>query len=276
MTLIEGFGNEVTILLTTIFVIIIIYLGIWIKVLLRQADSIRNNHERSTGANNDAIPAEFTHPNSENLNVTSLVESESINAVSNDESSEPAPQSESDSVEKTISNQSSFSQNHQPLLDGNSTEIRIQYVDGRQRYVIASLDDTIGNFKRENFSRELGVGEMVRLIACGRELRDEDTTLRSAGLNNNGVLHCLITATPLPNTSQQTPPQNVRGNVMGNMFVPLLFLMLSLLWYVRIAYRFIFTGFTTFLLAALTAIFLIVITISISPQLSNNPRPHQL
>ncbi|XP_068196862.1 transmembrane and ubiquitin-like domain-containing protein 1 [Antennarius striatus] len=129
--------------------------------------------------------------------------------------------------------------------------VRLKFLNDTERTAQVKPQDTIGYIKRTYFA---GQEEQVRLIYQGHLLQDDAQTLASLNLAHNCVLHCHISqhagrgAAGGPRPADQV---QVALNV-GSLMVPLLVLMLSVLWYCQIQYRQFFTAPATASLVGVT------------------------
>ncbi|ESN96911.1 hypothetical protein HELRODRAFT_114448 [Helobdella robusta] len=145
------------------------------------------------------------------------------------------------------------------IPDGHIT-IKLQFIDGTQRVVHANPDETIGEFKRRNFSAELDSRSTVRFIMSGQELKNESMSLRSYKVSHNIIIHCLILTSQQAPTSSSTSAatrQQRRGglNDIGSLAFPIFGMGLGALWYARIFYRGYFNGASTVSLLAITFLY---------------------
>ncbi|XP_018613181.1 transmembrane and ubiquitin-like domain-containing protein 1 [Scleropages formosus] len=135
-----------------------------------------------------------------------------------------------------------------------SMMLRLKFLNDTERVAQVKPEDTIGYIKRMYFA---GQEHQVRLIYQGQLLRDDTQTLASLNLTDNCVLHCHISqhATPqAPAGARAADQVNVALNV-GSLMVPLFVLMLSVLWYFQIQYRQFFTAPATASLVGITIFF---------------------
>jgi hypothetical protein len=68
------------------------------------------------------------------------------------------------------------------LPEEERVTIRLKFLNETQKDVEASLVESLGQFKRRNFTEEIGDNKNVRLIFNGQVLREEGNSLRSCGL----------------------------------------------------------------------------------------------
>jgi len=160
-----------------------------------------------------------------------------------------------------------------PLPEEERVTVRLKFLNDTQKDVEASLVENIGQFKRRNFSEEISSNKNVRLIFNGQVLRDESSTLRSCGLFDKCVVHCLI-------HTANTQGHGVAGGAHGHThaqaqhahghthnhaqhrdldvsayFIPILGLALAMLWYFAVAYNMYFNLMSTTALIGLTSLY---------------------
>lgn len=71
-------------------------------------------------------------------------------------------------------------------------KIKLKYINDDLKLVECRLEETVGEFKRRNFSAELNSNKIVRLIFNGKVLQPDDKSLQNCGLFDDCVVHCLI------------------------------------------------------------------------------------
>ena len=149
--------------------------------------------------------------------------------------------------------------------------VRLKFLNETQRDVEASLLENIGTFKRRNFTVELSENKNVRLIFNGQVLREEANTLRSYGIFDKCVVHCLIhqQASPPPaqHSAQAQPQQQQQPRVeaidgeedfdVSELFIPVLGVGLIFLWYFAFTYSAYFNMMSSTALLGLTSLFLL-------------------
>lgn len=129
--------------------------------------------------------------------------------------------------------------------------VRLKFLNDTERTAQVKPQDTIGYIKRTYFA---GQEQQVRLIYQGQLLQDDTQTLASLHLVHNCVLHCHISQHAGQGVAGGPRPADqvqVALNV-GSLMVPLLVLMLSVLWYCQIQYRQFFTAPATASLVGVT------------------------
>jgi len=171
----------------------------------------------------------------------------------------------------------------QELPEEERVTIRLKFLNETQKEVEASLVENLGQFKRRNFTEEIGNNKNVRLIFNGQVLRDEGSSLRSCGLFDKCVVHCLVSNLPSssgPNSQQQASAadhhhhHNQGAGAHGGhhhqvhhhhhvgqaldvsaFFIPLLGLALAMVWYLALAYNSYFNFMSTTALLGLTSLY---------------------
>ncbi|XP_055990785.1 transmembrane and ubiquitin-like domain-containing protein 1 [Sorex fumeus] len=129
--------------------------------------------------------------------------------------------------------------------------LRLKFLNDSEQVARAWPHDTIGTLKRTQFP---GREQQVRLIYQGQLLRDDSQTLGSLHLPPNCVLHCHVSARagpsppPCPPGAEPSPS----GLEIGSLLLPLLLLLLLVLWYCQIQYRPFFPLTATLGLAGFT------------------------
>ncbi|XP_048366572.1 transmembrane and ubiquitin-like domain-containing protein 1 [Sphaerodactylus townsendi] len=148
-----------------------------------------------------------------------------------------------------------------PAAADNTILLRLKFLNDTERLARVRPHDTVGALKRAHFP---GQEQLVRLIYQGQLLRDDSQTLSALHLTHNSVLHCHILQHQSP-----TAPAGAHGNAtqadtahaalnVGSLMVPLFVLMLGALWYFQMQYRHVFTATATTCLAGLTLVFSLV------------------
>jgi len=172
-------------------------------------------------------------------------------------------------------------QEQEDVPEEERVTIRLKFLNETQKEVEASLVENLGQFKRRNFTEEIGNNKNVRLIFNGQVLRDEGSTLRSCGLFDKCVVHCLVSNLPSSNGSGTTQQASTRSGVHDHLlhhnqgaahghhhqihhgqaldvsafFIPLLGLALAMVWYLAIAYNSYFNFMSTTALLGLTSLY---------------------
>jgi len=159
-----------------------------------------------------------------------------------------------------------------PVVDIPQEErvtVRLKFLNETQRDVEASLLENIGTFKRRNFTVEISENKNVRLIFNGQVLREEANTLRSYGIFDKCVVHCLIHQQASPQQAQHSaqaqPQQQPRVEAVdgeedfdvSELFIPVLGVGLIFLWYFAFTYSAYFNMMSSTALLGLTSLFLL-------------------
>nr|XP_056713764.1 transmembrane and ubiquitin-like domain-containing protein 1 [Euleptes europaea] len=143
--------------------------------------------------------------------------------------------------------------------DGGSGTIllRLKFLNETERLARVRPQDTVGALKRAHFP---GQEQLVRLIYQGQLLRDDSQTLSALRLTHNSVLHCHILQHRSPSVPAGAHANAANADAhaalnVGSLMVPLFVLMLGALWYFQMQYRHVFTATATTCLAGLTLVF---------------------
>lgn len=113
---------------------------------------------------------------------------------------------------------------------------------------------------RHCFPTEVSQGQTVHLVYSGRLLSNNNVPITYYGLGNHSVIHAQISAVPPSNQSQYREQQVDESDIdMGQIFLPLLMLILCVCWYGLITYRNIFSTMSTAILVVLTAAYALVV-----------------
>jgi len=245
---IQGIGNEVFyffLLLSCLLVVV----GAWYSTQVLEpvvtsvilVDRAQVRHAGATTENESRGEEEYIQHTSENQIRPSVSDSEALE--------ERADTDALDSI---------------PLED--KVTIRLKFLNESQKDVEASLLENIGSFKRRNFTEELSDNKNVRLIFNGQVLREEQNTLRSYGIFDKCVVHCLIHQQAgqqhQPQRVQQPhqhrePDENEEDFDVSEMFIPVLGVGLIFLWYFAFTYSAYFNMMSSTALLGLTSLFLL-------------------
>ncbi|KAM7399947.1 hypothetical protein PAMA_004571 [Pampus argenteus] len=253
MALIEGVGDEVTLLFGSLLLLLVLLLA-WIST--RTSEPPEHLFASAAG------PAPSLRPAS-SLQGTSPLTSSPSSSVS--ESSErsvteappPAAATRVDQEKGGDGERGGEGRDGLRSRGGDSVSsqrnmvVRLKFLNDTERTAQVQPQDTIGYIKRTYFA---GQEHQVRLIYQGQLLQDDAQTLASLNLVHNCVLHCHISQHTSRGAAAGTRPADqvqVALNV-GSLMVPLLVLMLSVLWYCQIQYRQFFTAPATASLVGVT------------------------
>ncbi len=168
----------------------------------------------------------------------------------------------------------------QPIPDQERVIVRLKFLNDTERDVEASLLENLATFRRRNFTEEISANKSVRFIFNGQMLREESNTLRSYGMFDKCVVHCLIqqhtpsarssTGSPgeaqvagagAPNDQQHNqhqdhPQEDDHDFDVSELFIPVLGFGLIILWYFAFTYSTYFNSMSTSALLGLTSLFL--------------------
>ncbi|XP_028328818.1 transmembrane and ubiquitin-like domain-containing protein 1 [Gouania willdenowi] len=242
MALIEGVGDEVTLLFGSLLVLMVLFLA-WISTrtpeLLEQPISW---HRIGSDLQDTPLPTD-TASASGSVTETSTTPA---TASQDEEGSEPGG---GQGVRNRGGGEDHVAQ--------RNMVVRLKFLNDTERTAQVQPQDTIGYIKRTYFAGQEG---QVRLIYQGQLLQDDAQTLASLNLAHNCVLHCHISQhVGGAAASAQRPADQVQVALnVGSLMVPLLVLMLSVLWYCQIQYRQFFTAPATASLVGVTILLSLV------------------
>ncbi|KAM4873683.1 transmembrane and ubiquitin-like domain-containing protein 1 [Thomomys bottae] len=234
MALIEGVGDEVTVLFAVLACLLVLALA-WVST-------------HTTETTTDPLPQTSGTPTavqpSEAMAATDSIRGEAPGAETpslrhRGSAAQPEPGT---GVTATLPPPDS---SQEPLV------LRLKFLNDSEQVARAWPHDTIGTLKRTQFP---GREQQVRLIYQGQLLGDDSQTLGSLHLPPNCVLHCHVSTRagpphpPCPPGSEPGPS----GLEIGSLLLPLLLLLLLLLWYCQIQYRPFFPLTATLGLASFT------------------------
>ncbi|XP_069575430.1 transmembrane and ubiquitin-like domain-containing protein 1 [Brachyistius frenatus] len=262
MALIEGVGDEVTLLFGSLLLLMVLLLA-WIST--RTSEPPEHLFAASTGPTPSQRTGPTHHsspPSSTSLSSPCPSSSVSSSASSpvNDSSVTDTPLTTTSTEEEGgrgeaggedgLRNRGGGGEEEETLSQRNMV-VRLKFLNDTERTAQVKPGDTIGYIKRTYFA---GQEQQVRLIYQGQLLQDDAQTLASLNLVHNCVLHCHISQHAGRGTAGGPRPADqvqVALNV-GSLMVPLLVLMLSVLWYCQIQYRQFFTAPATASLVGVT------------------------
>lgn len=252
MALIEGVGDEVTLLFCLLLLLLVLLLA-WIST--RTSEPPEHLFTSTTGPTLQETPL-----SSNNTSPSSSSPSSSGSDSGLSEAPPTNPSTQEDKDEGGGRREESGGGGEGVRSRGGGGEstssqrnmvLRLKFLNDTERTAQVQPQDTIGYIKRTYFA---GQEQQVRLIYQGQLLQDDAQTLASLNLVHNCVLHCHISqhasraAAGGPHPTDQV---QVALNV-GSLMVPLLVLMLSVLWYCQIQYRQFFTAPATASLVGVT------------------------
>lgn len=134
-------------------------------------------------------------------------------------------------------------------------KVRLKFLNDTEEVAIVRPEDTVGILKSKYFP---GQESQMKFIYQGQLLQDQARTLRSLNILDNCVIHCHLsqtTVSAIPDTV--VAPTEARGILlsMGNMMILIFVVMLAVIWYFRINYRQLFTAPATVSLVGVTVFF---------------------
>ncbi|XP_075933625.1 transmembrane and ubiquitin-like domain-containing protein 1 [Anarhichas minor] len=262
MALIEGVGDEVTLLFCSLLVLLVLLLA-WIST--RTSEPPEHLFTSTIGpvpslgtspVHQDSPPSSSSSPSS-SVSDSSLTEALPTNTSAQEEKG--AGRREEGGGDgggggggggDGIRNREGGGEEESSSSQRNMV-VRLKFLNDTERTAQVKPQDTIGYIKRTYFA---GQEQQVRLIYQGQLLQDDAQTLASLNLVHNCVLHCHISPHAGRGAAGGPRPVDqvqVALNV-GSLMVPLLVLMLSVLWYCQIQYRQFFTAPATASLVGVT------------------------
>ncbi|XP_068002252.1 transmembrane and ubiquitin-like domain-containing protein 1 [Melanerpes formicivorus] len=245
MALIEGVGDEVTVLFALLLVALVLGLA-WA--------STRAPEPTATPRDAAALPEEgpSTAPAPAEHKASPAPAAASAAGAAPDEASGLAAGLRSRDGHAPVQG---------PLGEGDSDPaeptmvLRLKFLNDTERLARVRPSDTVGALKRAHFP---GQEQQVRLIYQGQLLRDDSQSLAALHLAPNSVLHCHISPHspgPAPaGPGASADPVHAALNV-GSLMLTLFVLLLAVLWYFQLQYRHVFTATATTFLAGLTLLF---------------------
>ncbi|XP_017536409.1 transmembrane and ubiquitin-like domain-containing protein 2 isoform X3 [Manis javanica] len=261
VTLIEGVGNEVTVVAGVVVLILALVLA-WLSTYVADSSSnqllgtivsagdtsvLHLGHvDRLVAGQGTPEPTELPHP-----------------SEGNDEKAEEAGEG---LPKRQVGPESSSPE--APLRSEDSTclppshsliNVRLKFLNDTEELAVARPEDTVGALKSKYFP---GQESQMKLIYQGRLLQDPARTLRSLNITDNCVIHCHRSppgsAVPGPSASlapsSATEPPSL-GVSVGSLMVPVFVVLLGVVWYFRINYRHFFTAPATVSLVGVTVFF---------------------
>nr|XP_040028108.1 transmembrane and ubiquitin-like domain-containing protein 1 [Gasterosteus aculeatus aculeatus]XP_040028109.1 transmembrane and ubiquitin-like domain-containing protein 1 [Gasterosteus aculeatus aculeatus] len=256
MALIEGVGDEVTLLFAALLVLLVLLLA-WISTrtseppehLFTSTISPAPSPGNST-VHEDTLPSS-TNTISSSSPSGSVTEALPTNtSIQGEKGAGTHESGEAGGGDDVAGNRDGGGEEESSSSQRNMV-IRLKFLNDTERTAQVKPQDTIGYIKRTYFA---GQEQQVRLIYQGQLLQDDAQTLASLNLVHNCVLHCHISPHAGRGAAGGPRPVDqvqVALNV-GSLMVPLLVLMLSVLWYCQIQYRQFFTAPATASLVGVT------------------------
>ncbi|XP_071347243.1 transmembrane and ubiquitin-like domain-containing protein 1 [Trachinotus anak] len=257
MALIEGVGDEVTLLFGSLLLLTVLLLA-WISTRTSEPPEHLFTSTAGTAPSLRTGAAQQDTPLTSTNTTTSSSSSSPSSSVS-DSSLTETPTASTQEKEEEVGGRSEVGgdgvRNRGGGEESSSSQrnmvVRLKFLNDTERTAQVKPQDTIGYIKRTYFA---GQEQQVRLIYQGQLLQDDAQTLASLNLVHNCVLHCHIsqhTGRGAAGGARPADQVQVALNV-GSLMVPLLVLMLSVLWYCQIQYRQFFTAPATASLVGVT------------------------
>ncbi|XP_073532556.1 transmembrane and ubiquitin-like domain-containing protein 1 isoform X2 [Phyllobates terribilis] len=265
MALIEGVGDEVTILCALFLLISLIALA-WISTHTSERGSSPWWSQASAGLEAEPPPRppvtgtdqppDSGEPEGPTFSAAEDAGSSSISPdslLSNDFTSgdqRPSSSFDSPSVRhRGPPTQGDFAGTQDAIT------LRLKFLNETERVVSVRPMDSVLHIKRSQFP---GQEPLVRLIYQGQLLRDDSQTVASLQLADGCVLHCHLSQHAAASVPGGDEPSQDSVNV-GSLMLPLFLLLLGLLWYCLIQYPHVFSATATTCLAAMTLFVLVLV-----------------
>lgn len=257
MALIEGVGDEVTLLFGSLLILLVLLLA-WVSTRIAEPPEHLFTSPPTAAT---SLQTGSSHPDPPTSSSTPSISSSDGGTRSQ---TEPQPAAAAQSHQEVkedefggdgLRNRGGAEGGERSAGDSSSSQrnmvLRLKFLNDTERTAQVKPQDTIGYIKRTYFA---GQEQQVRLIYQGQLLQDDAQTLASLNLAHNCVLHCHIAQhAPRVSAVGAGPADQVQVALnVGSLMVPLLVLMLSVLWYCQIQYRQFFTAPATASLVGVT------------------------
>lgn len=266
----DGVGNEVVyffVFLVLVLVIVIAWYSTYVvEPVVQSVILVERSPMSGTSSGQEA---EITSSTVEEVRqaVTQFLQQQQLETQpgpgETDAEAEPGPELETDQTNATEQTTTHPDTPAPPVPEEERVTVRLKFLNETQKDVSASLIENVGQFKRRYFSEEMSSNKNVRLIFNGQVLRDENSSLRSCGIFDKCVVHCLIHQGPAqaPGSSpgghshSHSPNPQHRDLDLSAYFIPILGIALACLWYFAVAYTAYFNFLSTSALIGLTSIY---------------------
>ncbi|XP_075703665.1 transmembrane and ubiquitin-like domain-containing protein 1 [Rhinoderma darwinii] len=268
MALIEGVGDEVTVLCASLFLLSVIVLA-WISTHTErrsspgsspgESSSARHGEEQNLGplSAGAQLPGSIDDSHAAS---SSNIRTCPINPERSRTSEDPSPSNVTPSNDPSTSSDTPTVRHRPPTQDGPAEShptitLRLKFMNETERAMTVRLTDSVLDIKRSQFP---GQEPRVRLIYQGQLLRDDCQTVASLRLPDGCVLHCHLSQ----HTAAPGGPEPSQDSVnIGSLMVPLFLLLLGVLWYCQFEYPQVFNATATTCLGVLT-LFVVVLVFS--------------
>ncbi|ETE59949.1 Transmembrane and ubiquitin-like domain-containing protein 2 [Ophiophagus hannah] len=139
-------------------------------------------------------------------------------------------------------------------LNPGFIKVRLKFLNDTEEVAIVKPEDTIGILKSKYFP---GQESQMKFIYQGQLLQDQARTLQSLNILDNCVIHCHLSQTVSAIPDTVAAPSEAGGITlsMSDLMIPIFMLMLAVIWYFRINYRQLFTAPATISLVGVTVFF---------------------
>lgn len=247
MALIEGVGDEVTILCAVLFLLSVIVLA-WISTHTSERGGALWSSQ--AGAEQEVRPP----PISQDEGGPSISADTSPGGASVENDVTTSDQEASSSDSPTVRLRGPPTQGHSAGAQ-DTINLRLKFLNETERVVNVRLTDSVLHIKRAQFP---GQETRVRLIYQGQLLRDDAQTVASLQLTDGCVVHCHLSQHAAASGSGGPDPSLDSVNI-GSLMVPLFLLLLGAVWCCHFQFPQVFSATATACLAAMTVFVLVLV-----------------
>nr|XP_056719719.1 transmembrane and ubiquitin-like domain-containing protein 2 [Euleptes europaea] len=134
-------------------------------------------------------------------------------------------------------------------------KVRLKFLNDTEEVAMVRPEDTVGILKSKYFP---GQESQMKFIYQGQLLQDQARTLRSLNILDNCVIHCHLSRATVSAMPDAVVAPSEAGGIalnMGNLMIPVFVVMLAVIWYFRLNYRQLFTAPATISLVGVTVFF---------------------
>ncbi|XP_071988462.1 transmembrane and ubiquitin-like domain-containing protein 1 [Engystomops pustulosus] len=247
MALIEGVGDEVTLLCVLVLLLSLVVLA-WISTHTTERGSGQwsppgpgdEDPSGRRGAEHDGRQSGSGHNQPDGT----------LPGVTQDDGTSTGPSQSPEPESPSVRHRRA-----QDPPGADTITLRLKFLNETERVVNVRSTDTILHIKRGQFP---GQEPRVRLIYQGQLLRDDAQTVASLQLTDGCVLHCHLAPHAAASASGGPEPAQDSVNI-GSLMVPLFLLLLGLVWYQQLQHPQVFSATATACLGALTVFVLVLV-----------------
>lgn len=259
MALIEGVGDEVTVLCALLLLLSVVVLA-WISTHTSDRGAAQWSSQARSGSGQDVRPSGSDHlPGNDSPPTTAGEGSDPVTPDTSSvlgEARNDLPTGDPSPTSQTVRHRGPHTQDD-PAGAPDTLTLRLKFLNETERVVTVRPTDSVLHIKRSQFP---GQEPRVRLIYQGQLLRDDAQTVASLQLADGCVLHCHLSQHAAASGSGGPDPSRDSVNI-GSLMVPVFLLLLGALWYCHFQYPQLFNATATACLGAMT-LFLLVLVFS--------------